>query len=324
MCTPLGFDDLRDPDCIFTPEDEVDRVGKKHLFLLSQVCSNWHYIVMHAAVLWSVIVVDMTMWKAPPAMLIDLVSTSLARSRDHPLRIEVASGDEADSCSRLMLEMIGQHARRWRHFRLYCELSSFHFIMTGTKGNLPLLQTLDVANHGEEWTELGVFAVAPRLHTVTFQGSDTRIPSVPWHQLRHFDITSETVNSLALLPRLPSGASVSVCISWQDPPVDLPPITSPISALTLVLDYDPPNAFLAQVLGSLSLPRLTLLALKSGVYEVDSLLDWNQTQFQAFAKSHGGLTVLEIEVKIEDVEILECLSLLPVLEQLKERLDRIT
>ncbi|KAJ7475389.1 hypothetical protein B0H11DRAFT_1918078 [Mycena galericulata] len=256
-CDPLLDDDSY---WRWNLKDEVERVRKPYLLELSQVCSGWHYIVMHAAELWSNIVVNTTVWK-DSRMLLQLLETSLARSGDHPL---------------------SRRAMRWKHFRLDCwGPSSFNVILTEARGEFPLLQTLDVDYCGEEWMQCSVFAVAaPLLHTVAIRGC---IPSLPWKQLRHLDITSEDpLNSLSLLPQLPSGAS-------------------------------------ARVLRFLALPDLTSFALRSGEHEAveeddSSLLPWTVPDYLCFAGLHNGLTALDIQVELTDVQILEGLHFLPVLE----------
>ncbi|KAJ7440647.1 hypothetical protein B0H11DRAFT_1917990 [Mycena galericulata] len=322
-CDPLLDDDSY---WRWNLKDEVERVRKPYLLELSQVCSGWHYIVMHAAELWSNIVVNTTVWK-DSRMLLQLLETSLARSGDHPLSIDVTCGRRADSCCPVVLRLLGRRAMRWKHFRLDCwGPSSFNVILTEARGEFPLLQTLDVDYCGEEWMQCSVFAVAaPLLHTVAIRGC---IPSLPWKQLRHLDITSEDpLNSLSLLPQLPSGASARVCLYWKDKDTllwkegDTPihSITSHISALTLLFDYDPPNAFLVQVLRFLALPDLTSFALRSGEHEAveeddSSLLPWTVPDYLCFAGLHNGLTALDIQVELTDVQILEGLHFLPVLE----------
>ncbi|KAJ7509165.1 hypothetical protein B0H11DRAFT_1901308 [Mycena galericulata] len=172
-CDPLLDDDSY---WRWNLKDEVERVRKPYLLELSQVCSGWHYIVMHAAELWSNIVVNTTVWK-DSRMLLQLLETSLARSGDHPLSIDVTCGRRADSCCPVVLRLLGRRAMRWKHFRLDCwGPSSFNVILTEARGEFPLLQTLDVDYCGEEWMQCSVFAVAARtpahrgdsrMHTLT-------------------------------------------------------------------------------------------------------------------------------------------------------------
>ncbi|KAJ7719990.1 hypothetical protein DFH07DRAFT_947085 [Mycena maculata] len=329
MCSPPGedgFDGLLDST---TPEQEVERLAKKYLLQLSQVCSRWYGIVMCTPMLWSILIVDTVLWpSATPStsVLMGLVSSSLERSCSHPLRIQVAA-DEPDG--RRVLELLSLHAGRWRHFHLWTQLPSFQGLHAA-KGNIPLLETLEISIQNEDWTvtELdNVFEVAPSLYEVTFTGLAGKVQSLPWDQLSDFKyiniVPNDLVDSLSLLRRFSSYTKCTLELATFDtaPIVDLPPIVSDVSelALSFAVEFDEvqPTDVLSPVLECLTFPSLDSLGLVGENGEPP--LSWSQDQFLAFASRSGlhvTLTTLEIRATIRDYELLRCLAALPQLEYL--------
>ncbi|KAJ7431930.1 hypothetical protein B0H11DRAFT_2128151, partial [Mycena galericulata] len=150
--------------------------------------------------------------------------------------------------------------------------------LSSEKKKLPLLETLEIQNRGPE---LGIFKIAPRLTTVAFTGPANKIPFLPWKQIRYFSYLSLNVCHAALRVGL------------------LPGIVSNISTLSIKFtvpnDQHQTTAVLGAIIASLTLPRLQALELtgQSG----ESPLFW-----------HHPILV--------DEELLECLSVLPLLKEL--------
>lgn len=276
--------------------------------------------------LWSTIVVDTTLWDAAAAsseVLMRLIASSLERGGSHPLRIQVAVADHPDG--RGVLEFLSRHAPRWRHFILWSELPSFDFI-AAAKGNLPLLETLEISSQNEECTGSDVFLVAPRLCDVTFTGWAAKVPTLPWNQLERCKyiniLPNDFVDSLALLPHFSTGTRCIFELAVLDilDPIDLPPISSNIPAFNLVLtvnSYWGTSDVLGAVLACLTLPCLDTLALVGELNEPP--LHWNQDKFLSFASRsalHASLVELEIRATIQDYQLLQCLAGLPLLDAL--------
>ncbi|KAJ7496415.1 hypothetical protein FB451DRAFT_1359085 [Mycena latifolia] len=308
-----------------TPEQELERIAKKDLLQLSQVCSLWHDVVMGTPMFWSTIVMDTTLWNsvvAPEETLLNLVVSSLNRSGGHPLVIQVAV--EADHA--YIIALLSHYASRWRKVYIWHNLTSFPS-MAGAMGNLPLLERLELSQQSDKWTDTGVFAVAPRLTTVIFTGWAGKIPALPWDQLKRFTYTNlepnDLINTLAILPRLSGGTRCALSVAVLDivHPLGLPPITSNIAGLTITFTAniveEPPADIVGAVLASLTLPCLTTLELTGEVNEPS--ISWHQQHFLSFASRSGlrsTLTQLEIRALIRDDELAGCLEGLPLLEHL--------
>ncbi|KAJ7434051.1 hypothetical protein B0H11DRAFT_2296485 [Mycena galericulata] len=322
ICAPPGAKEISQAT---TCKEEVERLAKKYLLQISQVCSRWHTVGMGTPKLWSNIVVDETLWigsSKRPETLLALVEYSLRRSGGHPLRIQVSVGyDSVENA--VLLEMLSRHASRWQHLYLWNRLSSLQGIVLAKK-KLPLLETLEIQNRGPE---LGIFKITPRLTTVAFTGPANKIPFLPWKQIRCFSyVGSRGINladELALIRQLPSRASceLSLNVCHAALPVSLLPIVSNISTLSIKFtvpnDQHQTTRVLGAVLASLTLPRLQALELagQSG----ESPLFWHHRHFLSFASRSAlqrSLTRLEIGAILEDEELLECLSVLPLLEEL--------
>ncbi|KAJ7146993.1 hypothetical protein C8R44DRAFT_864690 [Mycena epipterygia] len=320
MCAPPGAYDVCEKT---TPMEELERLAKKYLLQLAQVCSRWYGVVVGTTRLWSAIIIDTTVWGeiplSPPA-LVDLIASSLERSGGHPLVVEcIVSSQHSPEP---VLELLAQHCKRWRRVFFWNDLPSLK-ALAAVKGNLPLLEDLSINNQNNQWTETGIFAVAPRLTKVLFVGQAGQIPTLPWGQIRGFAChhrgSDNLVDALALIPLFSTNTrcGIELNISNIRLPIDLPPITSNVTALFLLFIASPDQEILGAVLGSLTLPCLQELALHG--HENGSPLFWHQHHFLTFASRsalHASLTVFEIQAIIQDDELLQCLSVLPSLKKL--------
>jgi hypothetical protein len=175
-------------DVIFdtvTPGQELDRLAKKELLVLSKVCCYWHSVVINTPMLWSTIVMKTDVWTAPETMLY-LVSQSLERGGNHPLTIKVAAFEIGTLC-RQALELLAQHSQRWRDVHFVVADESLE-LLSGARGSLSLLETLqvDLLANGKA---VDTFAITPCLAKATFSGPPGSVPSLPWTQLQSFTCT---------------------------------------------------------------------------------------------------------------------------------------
>ncbi|KAJ7146991.1 hypothetical protein C8R44DRAFT_899329 [Mycena epipterygia] len=306
-----------------TPTQEVDRLAKKYLLQLSQVCSLWYGVVMGTTRLWSTIVVDTTIWSkvpASPGTMIDLVVRSLERSGTHPLVVECAVSKRASSAV-AVLELLAQHSRQWQNVYFWNNLPSFELIAAAAKGNLPLLEDLAIHNQNEQGTGTSIFAVAPRLTQVAFTGRAAQMPTLPWEQIHSFSYQNLRSNDLVdSFPRIPlslhARCELVLDISSVSLPINLPPISN-VSKLFLLFTVGPDQQQTTEILGavlaSLTLPDLRELILRGKA----NRLFWNQQHFLSLASRstlQASLTKLEIQAIIQDEELLLCISALPSLE----------
>ncbi|KAJ6592858.1 hypothetical protein B0H19DRAFT_1365170 [Mycena capillaripes] len=318
MCSPPGDGFLSDAT---TPEQEVERLAKSYLLQLSQVCSRWHILVMGTPMLWSTIVVDTTLWSdcAKSSMtLLDLLAISL--DRGEVIRSAFGSPSKMKNPS---------HAPRWQEAHFWTGFVSFQSIHAAC-GNLPLLEKLEISQN-DDWSDFDVFAVAPRLTNFTVTGWGAQVPTVPWGQIQSFRYQSFEANpdllanALTLLrDDFPAHARCDLTLPVFDivHPIDLPTVVSNASHFVLTLEVnfleEPPIDVLGAILGCLTLPALNTLELMAKL-DVPPLA-WHQAHFLAFASRsslRANLTALEItRTTIDDDELISCLSVLPLLEQL--------
>ncbi|KAF7333002.1 hypothetical protein MVEN_02406500 [Mycena venus] len=311
-----------------TPKAELDRLARRDLLELSQVSFFWHKIAIGTPKLWSDIVSNTSLWRyspAPPATFISLLASSLTRSGDHPLklRVKVRSNDPG---ARPALDLLCQHARRWRDVYFWADRNSGQYL-AGAKGNLSTLNTLCLS------ANLDVFEVAPALTTVFFSGQSENIQrtiKLPWSQIRAFVVNdpSGLVDPTGLFLVQSLGIGAAFRFRPNGHVLNIPSvspwsrISSNIHSLSLELGIDasPPVQKLAlgQILESLTLPYIVRL----DVITTDGRKSagvWHQEHFLAFAQRsslHSHLIFLDIRVQITDEELLECLSALPLLEEL--------
>ncbi|KAF7333013.1 F-box domain-containing protein [Mycena venus] len=202
-------------------------------------------------------------------------------------------------------------------------------------GNLPILKSLDVGS--DLWDGVDIFGRAPALTTValiTRLGSGQgNITNLRWPKIRTLVVTDSSgmvpSSSLSFAQSLGIGAALRLRLAGHvhDIPAvsPRPRICSDIQSLSLELELKASPASpsvqklaLGQIFESLTLPYLQRLGLvpKDGI---QSPPVWHQEIFLDFAlrsSLHKYLTHLTLHAQITDQELLECLSRLPLLEEL--------
>ncbi|KAK7057887.1 F-box domain-containing protein [Favolaschia claudopus] len=329
MCVPPGEDGVNGLSDTTTADEEVERLAKQYLLDLSQVCSRWHSIVMDTPLLWRIIVVDTTLWldvDVDIPILIQLVQNSLDRGKSCPLVLQVAVDDD-ESYSFEVLRLLSQHAPRWYKVHFWSEFQSMRSIASA-KGNLGLLTELKLSQI-DEWGEFDVFELAPSLTNLSITSWGTFVLSIPWNQIKHLRYhnyeANDIVNTLSILRNdLPRRAQCKLFMSaiHMDSEIDLPPIESDMYGLWLTIKVTAEttaSALLGAILACLTLHGVKQLGLE-GKTSSNSPLSWSQSQFLAFASRsslHTSLRHLEIcRTTITDEELLDCLTILPLLEEL--------
>ncbi|KAF7290230.1 F-box domain-containing protein [Mycena indigotica] len=341
LCMPEEDEEFSDAT---TPVKEAYRLAKLYLLRLSKVCSYWHAIVMGTPALWRYIIADTTLWGKSgysESTLLRLVSVSLQRSQNFPLRIQVALEDDTalgQTSGAKLMALLCPHSTRWRSIYLWHNYPSFELLVT-IKNRIPLLETVGLSLQNDQWHErvgMDVFGDAPRLAEFTMTGrADTPLPTFPVRQLHVFGFTNLFTDELAeactLIGQLDgfTGDQCWIRLDVDDPEIDLdhfPSVSSNTSALQLTLTL-PSNRnaatlwerpVLGAILGALTLPSLQYLGLINTVKQ-RSLL-WDHAHFLQFSqRSQFRSTLVEFElnrVLITDVELIECLQHMPALTQL--------
>ncbi|KAJ6516612.1 hypothetical protein C8R47DRAFT_1063299 [Mycena vitilis] len=283
---------------------------------------------MGTPMLWRTIIVDTTLWSqsnTKPATLLELLSVSLDRGGSYPLTVRVAVEDEASHGTEV-LNLLSRHSHRWQVAHFWTGFQSFQSIASA-RGYLPLLEKLEISQN-DDWDEFDVFEVAPRLTRFTVTGWGTRVPTVPWSQIQWLSYQSFEPNLLAeglslLREDFPANNRCDLTMNALDiVDINLPSIVSNVASFILTLEVDvlqePPVEVLGLILASLTLPCLDTLGLMGKAGEPP--LSWHQQHFLAFASRsllHDNLVTLELSrTTISDDALIECLSLMPLLEQL--------
>ncbi|KAJ7648121.1 hypothetical protein FB45DRAFT_1102836 [Roridomyces roridus] len=230
---------------------------------------------------------------APKSTFLNLLGRLLERSGTCPLTIEVSVVDLFPAANRA-LQMLIEHAGRWEN--VCGPLETFRNL-----GELSLLEVLMLADDEHDESDVVVFEAAPRLKNFQFLGKARRIPAnIPWSQLEEFfyepileDVT-HLFDSMNLIPRITNRTKSLLYLDVEaiDAPVTLPPIVSDFSSLYLVLYARKDD---------IKIPRFFFRVCESLIAG------------QLLAET---LTELQIEMRIADEELIQCLGTLPLLNRL--------
>ncbi|KAJ7189109.1 hypothetical protein C8R46DRAFT_1244633 [Mycena filopes] len=312
-----------------TPAAELDQIARKYLLNLSQVCSRWHEVTMTTPKLWSTVAFDTCFWdecSASYAVLLSLLEVGLERSGNHPLTLDVAvDSTHPRRVQQQIFDLIGKHSHRWEKLRLWVEPKAFTYL-AGARGKMPLLRVLSLVSSTDANYPYAddVFEIAQRLREVSLSGWPPKLPKLPWESLSKltYDNLDSNHLTLAMLPQLsPDTVShISLDPSILILPFDLPPIIAHVSSLTVALlrgrEYRM-SALLKIFLDRVTLPGLRRLSFSGRTTE--DVPEWSQQRFldlAARSSFHHSLTMLSIFALIEDKELISCLAVLPLLEEL--------
>ncbi|KAJ7602915.1 hypothetical protein DFH06DRAFT_1396030 [Mycena polygramma] len=329
MCSPYAPDGEYNLSDYTTPKEEVDHISQWHLLQLSQVSSLWHKIAMGTPKLWSKIVVDTAHWakaSLSPAKLLSLLSSSLKRSENHPLTLEIGVS-QTDPEPHAVIDLLSRHAQRWKD--VYFWSDSEPGPLLAAKGKLDCLENLYIS---ADWKSVDIFQVAPRLAKVQFCGDVEVVPNLPWDQIRTFTYIatySRPFTFLTLLGRCPNIRTFVFQLAFPDLPTGttMASVASDVETLTFELDrvgnisrpQDTRTALVGVIFATLTLPSLQCLALRARRVNLGLPPIWDTDSFLSLADRfsfHGHLTHLEIDALITDQEFLRSVAVLPVLKKL--------
>ncbi|KAJ7244925.1 hypothetical protein C8J57DRAFT_1363384 [Mycena rebaudengoi] len=278
LVPPAASDVLSDTT---TYAEELGRLAKEELLALSNVCSHWHGVVMNTPMLWSTIVTDTDLWNVPETMAY-LLSQSL-----EPLW--------TGTSVRQAVKLLAQHSQRWR------DCMGF---LSQARGNLPALETLDIT--ATNWTEvIDAFAVK-------FEGPPS-LKSFTCTQMHEADFQ----DYLYLARQLPRTADAFLPLDMQS---TLSEVYTFMLRIRVAEDEEHAKQVLGGIFGCLALPYTHHLLLEPRRSLASPPLSWSHAEFLTLASRssfHETLTTLSLSrVLIMDDELLECLSVVPLLQQL--------
>ncbi|KAJ7133786.1 hypothetical protein C8R46DRAFT_1139793 [Mycena filopes] len=314
----------------FATDVNLDRIAQSHLLRLSRVCSSWHTTAMETPSLWTSVEVDLPLTEIGPYTLKALtrvLSRSLERSAGCPLSIHIRAKHASP-----LLDLLAQHSERWRTVDVFiCHRSVA--ALSAVKGRLPLLERLQLGGCTSLRDRLDIFEKAPRLSQAVFSKFGTAPRKLPWGQLQRVTYT----NVYAPMPLNHGFAAMADCASeceWRidnlhtsDLRLPLPvlrPISAGITRFSLQLLDRRDGALSGEILGailrSLTLPRLSHLALESLHRRGGRPIHWPHAAFASFASASSLGTTLHsfslLGVRITPPDLVDCLSSLPALTRL--------
>ncbi|KAJ6586561.1 hypothetical protein B0H10DRAFT_2234418 [Mycena sp. CBHHK59/15] len=256
-----------------------------------------------------------------------LLSAALDRAAGHPLSLEIrASGEFYETAA---FELLVKHSEQWRNVNIWIESSAFRTISVA-RGHFPLLESLQI--RGDFLNELDVFEIAPLLNEVSFRPYGAKAPpKLPWDQLLTLTLAAGTPEDLCHIITLMRNCSrlTEFKVAGLDLyptrlPLVLPFVTLEIQSFSLTLrdgyhlDSDHSTAALGQILANFTLPSAR--ELHFDMLPPERARFWPQVGFLAFAsRSSCGATLKSLQLHhliITDVDLLQCLSALPLLETL--------
>ncbi|KAK7013778.1 hypothetical protein R3P38DRAFT_2638898 [Favolaschia claudopus] len=305
-----------------TVREEEKRISYHHLFQLAKVCSRWYRIAMHTAKLWSTIVVDTRLWAKsalPRTTLLGLLDSSLCRGGNYPLSLQV-DATASNYYSRSVLELLSVHARRWN--KVYINAHNRGNGLSKYSGGLGRLKKLELVG---DWKAADFFENAPQLQEFEFTGRVQCLPKIPWTQIRKAAFYAHRRDSLAsslstlLLP--PNATTFTLSIDLRRCLFDEPlnsVITSDVQRIRLMLAADDGQELaVGRLMDSLILPSLRSFSVYPQPGKNPPI--WTSPQFVTLATRSGfseNLTSLSMHAMLTDSDVLQCLEVLPNLQNL--------
>src|ERR1700761_5296555 len=110
--------------------------------MLSQVCSQWHSIVIGTPTFWTFFYLNGVLWSSLRLdTTLQLLSSALERGRDLAITV-VVSHDHDWPLPRRIFHLLAQHSHRWHTAAFICPLDGINLAVL--KGRLPLLKKLEI------------------------------------------------------------------------------------------------------------------------------------------------------------------------------------
>ncbi|KAJ7895341.1 hypothetical protein B0H13DRAFT_2276277 [Mycena leptocephala] len=321
--------------------DDMERLARKPLLTVSQVCTRWHEIVLGKPTFWDNIDLhSIDLWRTEKAVKKALSLLKLAPDRGRNTLLTFGISIILDMDCAGALRLLAQHCKRWKMASFYCSSSDLQHLR-GVKGKLPLLEALEFDIFGPEVHDpdvsclMGPFEVAPRLTKLSVGGL-----ILPGHAVGHLDKlhtfeclsqqSSTVAGAISFMSGLPSAIEFHLQISfdnWEDDgnAAGIAPSTSS-DILSFSIDvwyyFEPEHCVevLTDIFTSLTLSRLRTLKFRSRESPF-SLISFPHSAFMDLAKRSAFQTHLLslglCDVVITEAELVEVLAVLPLLQHLK-------
>ncbi|KAJ6472204.1 hypothetical protein C8R47DRAFT_1296969 [Mycena vitilis] len=333
-CRDSFAPDLHDIDTDTVAFDtEIARLAQAPLLTVSRVCSKWHTVALGTPLLWCTIELDAVLWDTPSheEAAKNLLIEALNRGGILPLYISLTEC-VVHPLPLAVVRALAMHSQRW--WSLDCPISVID-TFSSLKGNLPRLERLGIdLSSSPSSPALNILHPLPSLRYLSFPGpyraSDiAKLPLEQLYMLTYTEIAHQEMDQvLYSLLRLREAAEFRMeLVLWAALPeqlrVEYPHITADVSVFSIqILDHfehDHSQLMLGSIFANLTLPLLQIFEIEAEEYPRYPIA-WPHSEFLSICRRSSfdmHLRRLELyDVVLTEVQLLECLSALPVLERL--------
>ncbi|KAK7043354.1 hypothetical protein R3P38DRAFT_3440099 [Favolaschia claudopus] len=232
-------------------------------------------------------------------------------SYHHLFQLAKVDATASNYYSRSVFELLSVHARRWN--KVYINAHNRGNGLSNFRVNLGRLKKLELVG---DWKGAEFFQNAPQLREFEFTGRVQCLPKIPWAQIRKGAFYAHRRDSLAaslsalLLP--PNATTFTLSI-------DLRRCRAPARfRIRLMLAADDGHELaVGRLMDSLILPSLRSFSVHPQPGKNPPV--WTSPNFVTLAARSGfseNLTFLSIHAMLTDSDLLECLEVLPNLQNL--------
>jgi hypothetical protein len=210
-----------------------------------------------------------------------------------------------------IMDLVVQYSKRWSHIALELPLS-LYLPLGCIENRLPNLKCISLITKEEQWesdVNWEIFSVAPRLRVVRLEGSVLRFFTIPTSQLTELciksDFVNDCINMLQLAPHVVSCEFHAIYFGHRSLPVH----STRLESLRLNVTS---REITTAIFDSLTAPATKdVICYGSGAY-------FPSRNFISFvARSSCSLHTLSLDsFCISDLELMECLRVVPLLQKL--------
>ncbi|KAF7358810.1 F-box domain-containing protein [Mycena sanguinolenta] len=332
LCRPSRSepDFSRSPDQTYCA---MAHLAQDTILQVSQVCILWHTLVMGTPTLWNIISLHAAAVQGTPRQYestLELLRLALQRSGSSRLSVQFHSFGGHVRRYAPALELIARHSARWRSAKFRCSPHDFEYL-SGAKGNLPLLSTLELDTGHATSADLNFLQLVPSLKNFIVHGPvDPSVSGLLAGGLTTYKCvvvqSTSIASAVASISRLPRSCAVCVelnLLHWipsDSPTLGISRTSANITSLSFEVSGLHRTAYGLQIFdeifAAITLPSLHTLSFTTK----GSPPLWPHRRFMQLSirsSFSGHLDCLNlVGVHITEPELVECLSTLPALRQL--------
>ncbi|KAF4620249.1 hypothetical protein D9613_000074 [Agrocybe pediades] len=160
---------------------------------VAQVCRNWRMHALSMPALWAYLpAISLAKSKSEADRQLEYLGELIRRSRGNPLKFHIESPHSRELKLHPIITLLCQHSEQWGNVSMSLPTATIASGFQSIEGRLPLLRTLSLSvfHTGLGWYQspLTIFAVAPKLSTVSLQGTLAQdVIRLPYRQLVNYE-----------------------------------------------------------------------------------------------------------------------------------------